>query len=199
VDGDIDVERKFSRELVGAGLQITGLDELPVAEDRAALVVTGGGAGIDRVGLASCGVVGLTAEHAVSSHFFRALILNHAQAFGGAVGGLIGRATSVTARIAVVRAVLGALVLVAAEIAFGHSTLGTVVGAFAGTNLVRALRGDGVALRGARITVRLHAGRRVRRRTIRVAHTERLLRAGLFDGRGRARGLAVLNWLELAG
>jgi len=199
VGGDVDVERKFSRELIGAGLQIAGLDELPVAEDRAALVVAGGGAGIDRIALAGRVVVGLTAEHAVSRHLFHALVLNQAHAFGGAVGGLIGRAARVTARIAVMRAVLGALVLVAAEITFGHGALGTVVGAFAGTDLVRALSGDGVALRGARLAVGLRAGRRVGCRAIRAARAERLLRADLLDGRGRARARAVLDWLEFAG
>ena len=199
VGGDVDVERKFSRELIGARLQIAGLDELPVAEDRAALVVAGGGAGIDRIGLASRVVVGLTAEHAVSRHLFCALVLNHSHAFGGAVGGLIGRAARVTARIAVVPAVSRALVLVAAEITFGHGALSTVVGAFAGTDLVRALRGDGVALRGARLAVGLRAGRRVGCRAIRAARAERLLRADLLDGSGRARARAVLGWLEFAG
>ena len=143
---DVDVEREFGRELVGAGLQVARTDELPVAEQRSAFVFAGGVAGIYGIGLAALVIVGLTAEHAIAVHFLGALIVDYTHALCFAVRALVTRAAAVTLCVTVVIAILLAFPVIAFEAFVGDGTGGAAVGAVTDADLVRALAAYGIAL-----------------------------------------------------
>jgi len=196
VRGDIDVERKFARQLIRAGLQVARADELAIAEKRAALILAGGVAGVHRFGLAAFVVVRLTAEHAVAIHFFFALVLDDAQALGFTIGRLITRAAALALSVAVVRAAVVTPPVIAAEMMVGLGARSTVIGTFTDAYIVGALGADGFALLRTRLLARLLAARDIRNSTALPAHLIRLLRADLLDRGGRAGRLALLDRLE---
>ena len=198
VRSDVDVEREFGCELVGARLQVASADELTVAEQRPALVFAGRIAGIYGIGLAALIVVRLTTEDAISVYLFEAFIVDHTQTLRFAVRGLVARAAAVTLGVAVVIAVLLALAVIALEAIVGNGTRGAAVGTVTDADFVRALAADGFALLRAGVGMSLLAASGIRCGAALATHAVRLLCANLLHGGGRAGRLAFLDWLEFA-